>query len=100
MREKKERAEKRLEAMSAGLELGAEVRKALAAVQGSLPAVLASMERERLKAFAGLVLRRFSVEAYGGPRNRNGRVTAHEFTPEFQEFWLSHSQCMVGHRGL
>ena len=99
-REKKERAGKRLEAMSAGFELGAEIREALVAVQVSLPSVLASMEREKLKAFVQLVLRRFSVEAYGGPRNRKGRVTAYEFTPEFQELWLTHSHCMVGGTGL
>ena len=100
LREKKERAEKRLQAMSAGVELGAEVRTALAAVQGSLATVMADMERERLRALVQLVLRRFSVEGYGGPRNRKGRVTAYEFTPEFQEFWLAHSQRMVGLRGF
>jgi DNA invertase Pin-like site-specific DNA recombinase len=100
LQEKKERAEKRLDAMSAGIELGAEVKNALAAVQGSLATVLASMGRERLRAFAEIIFRQFSAEGYGGPRIRKGRVTSYEFTPEFQEFWLTHSQRMVGLDGL
>ncbi|MDA0988721.1 MAG: hypothetical protein O2783_06285 [Chloroflexi bacterium] len=81
LREKRERAEKRLQAMSAGVELGDEVRNAIATVQGSLEIVLADMDRERLRSLVQLVLRRFSVEGYGGPRNRRGQVTAYEFNP-------------------
>ena len=100
LREKKERAEKRLEAMSAGLELGAEVMNALELLQSSLSAVLATRERERFRAFSELIFRHFSAEGYGGTRNRKGKVTLYEFTPELQEFWLTHLRRLVGLDGL
>lgn len=100
LREKKERAEKRRQAMSAVGELGVEVRNALAALQGSLAMVLAGRERERLRALVLLVVRRLSVEGYGGLRSRRGRVTACESTPKFPESWLAHWQRVVGRIGL
>ena len=75
--------------------MGEELGKALAVVQGDLSGVLAGMDRERLRELMRLVLRRVSVKATGDPRNRVGYVVSYEFTPEFREFWLTHSNGMV-----
>ena len=48
-----------------------------------------SMDRKKLKALIGLVLTRFSVEVTGGSRQRIGQVMGYEYTPEFQEFWVT-----------
>ena len=96
LREKRERATKRLAALTSGVELGRELRQAMALVQEDLPRLLAGMDRERFRDLLRLVLRRVAVEATGGPRNRVGDVTSYEFTPEFQELWLTHSHGMVG----
>ena len=61
--------------------------------------MLAGMNRDRLRDLLRLVLRRVAVEAHGGPRNRAGEVTSYEFTPEFNEFCLTHSTSMVEPRG-
>ena len=38
----------------------------------------------------------FSLPVPGGSRNRKGEVVSHEFTPEFQELWITHSKGVVG----
>ena len=100
LHEKKERASKRLSALKSGTELGEELRRALELVEQDLPGILASMDRGELKELVQLVLRRFTVEATGGPRNRVGHVSTYEFTPEFQDFRLTLSNGMVGGTGL
>ena len=96
LREKKERAENRLGAMNSGVQLGEELRGALALVQEDLATVLHQMERSRFKELIQLIFRRISVEGRGGTRKRTGETVSWEFSPEFQEFWLTHSKDMVG----
>ena len=61
--------------------------------------MLGAMDREKLRDLLCLMVKRFSVVANGGPRNRKGEVVSYEFTPEFQELWLTHSHGMVGLTG-
>ena len=62
--------------------------------------LLVGMDRERLRDLMRRVLRRVSVVAKGGPRDRVGEVVSYEFTPEFQEFGYTHSNGVVGPAGL
>ena len=54
-------------------------------VQKDLRTVLGAMNRDKLRDLLRLVVKRFSVVATEGPRNRQGQVVSHEFAPEFQE---------------
>ena len=100
LRERRERAEKRLASLRSGNALGAELRQAIELVRSDLPALISDMDPERLRELVRLVLRPFSVEVTGPNTARESRVTSHEFTPGFKEFWLTHSTRMVGYRGL
>ena len=67
----------------------------MALVKEDLPTVLHEMDRSRFKDLVQLIFHRFTVEGQGGSRNRTGEVGSWEFTPEFQEFWLTHSNGLV-----
>ena len=61
--------------------------------------MLGAMDQEKLRDLICLMVKRFSMVATGGPRNRHGQVVSHKFTLEFQELWLTHSLGMVGRHG-
>ncbi len=100
LREKRERASKRLVAVRSRAGFGAELQNALSVIESDLASVLNGMDRLQLQDLVRLVFKRFSVEAQGGPRNRTGRITSHEFRSDFQDFWITHSKRMVGDSGL
>ncbi len=100
LREKKERATKRLASLRSGNVLGAELRRAIALVERDLPAVLKGMEKEKFRELMRLVLKRVAVRAVGPWNRRTGEVVSYTFTPEFQEFWLTHSNGLVELRGV
>ena len=85
----------RLEATLSGAQMGHQLAAAVTLVESDLHSVLADMDREKLSDVVRLVIRKFSAVASGGPRNRQGQVVSHEFTPEFQELWLTHSHGVV-----
>ena len=82
------------------MELGENLKRAMVMVNQDLPSVLAQMDRDRFRDLMRLVLRKFTVTATGGPRRRVGEVATYQFTPEFQDFWLTHSDAGVGGTGL
>ena len=53
-----------------------------------------------MKELVNLAFRKASVRTKGGTKQRSGVVVAHEFTAEFQEFWLSHSKRLVEIPGI
>ena len=100
LRERKERASKRLSTGQSGNALGAELKAAMKLVSQDLPGLLKEMEAERFRDLTRLVLRRFSVKVSGKWNKRRGQVESYEFTPEFKDFWLTHSTKVVELRGL
>ena len=96
LQERRERAKTRLEATLSGDQMGGQLVAAVALVQGDLHSVIAEMDREKFRDVVHLVLKKFCVVASGGSRNRKGEIVSHEFTPEFQELWLTHSNGVVG----
>ena len=75
--------------------MGGQLVAAVALVEGDLHSVIAEMDREKFRDVVRLVLKKFCVLASGGSRNRKGQIVSHEFTPEFQELWLTHSTSVV-----
>ena len=99
LREKRERAQKRLEALVSGSQVGNQLAAAIGRVERDFAVLLAEVDRGKVRELARLVLKKFSVVASGSSRNRNGQVVSYEFNPEFQEVWLTHSERCGGAGG-
>jgi site-specific DNA recombinase len=92
--EKKERAERQLEALRGRRELSGELATAVALLSDNMGWVIETLPDEALSKLCKLVFRRVVVGVSGSSHRKGSWIEAYEFTPEFADL-VAHSTQMV-----